>query len=57
VDDRRIVNLSLTAAGHAVATALMPRTMEFWNDMLEGFADRKFKAPRSAVLIRGTTRV
>jgi DNA-binding MarR family transcriptional regulator len=37
VDDRRIVNLSLTAAGHAVATALMPRTMEFWNDMLEGF--------------------
>ncbi|MBK8309145.1 MAG: MarR family transcriptional regulator [Gammaproteobacteria bacterium] len=35
--DRRIVNLSLTDAGHAVATELMPRTVKFWNDMLAEF--------------------
>ena len=35
--DRRIVNLSLTDAGHAVATELMPRTVQFWNDMLAEF--------------------
>lgn len=35
--DRRIVNLTLTDAGRAVGTQLMPRTMQFWNDMLADF--------------------
>lgn len=35
--DRRVVNLSLTAAGYAVANELLPRTVNFWNDMFEGF--------------------
>ena len=35
--DRRVVNLTLTDAGHSVATELMPRTVKFWNDMLADF--------------------
>lgn len=35
--DRRVVNLSLTAAGRVVAARLMPRTVNFWNDMLAEF--------------------
>ncbi|MEZ5565858.1 MAG: MarR family winged helix-turn-helix transcriptional regulator [Gammaproteobacteria bacterium] len=35
--DRRVVNLTLTDEGHAVATELMPRTVSFWNDMLADF--------------------
>jgi DNA-binding MarR family transcriptional regulator len=35
--DRRIVNLSLTAAGRALAKSLSVRVVEYWNDMLEGF--------------------
>ena len=50
--DRRVVNLSLTAAGHAVATALMPRTVEFWNDMLA-----EFTAAEATTLIGLLTRL
>jgi DNA-binding MarR family transcriptional regulator len=35
--DRRVVHLTLTADGKAMAKALAPRTMNFWNDMLDGF--------------------
>jgi len=35
--DRRVVNLSLTAAGRALAKSLSARVVEFWNDMLEDF--------------------
>lgn len=35
--DRRVVNLSLTDTGRAIATELMPRTVGFWNDMLADF--------------------
>jgi DNA-binding MarR family transcriptional regulator len=36
--DRRVVHLSLTAEGKAVTKALAPRTMNFWNEMLDGFS-------------------
>jgi DNA-binding MarR family transcriptional regulator len=35
--DRRVVNLSLTAAGRALAKSLSIRVVEYWNDMLDGF--------------------
>jgi DNA-binding MarR family transcriptional regulator len=35
--DRRVVLLALTAEGKAMAKALAPRTMNFWNEMLDGF--------------------
>ena len=50
--DRRIVNLSLTDAGRAVATELMPRTVKFWNDMLA-----EFTAAEASTLIELLTRL
>jgi DNA-binding MarR family transcriptional regulator len=35
--DRRVVNLSLTAAGRDMAKSLSVRVVEYWNDMLEDF--------------------
>jgi DNA-binding MarR family transcriptional regulator len=35
--DRRVINLTLTPDGKATAKALAPRTISFWNDMLEDF--------------------
>ncbi len=50
--DRRIVNLTLTEAGHAVATELTPRTVKFWNDMLA-----EFTAAEATTLIELLTRL
>lgn len=36
--DRRVVHLSLTPQGKAMTRALAPRTMNFWNDMLDEFS-------------------
>ena len=36
--DRRVVHLALTAEGKAMAKALTPSTMNFWNEMLEDFS-------------------
>jgi DNA-binding MarR family transcriptional regulator len=36
--DRRVVILSLTPEGKAVTKALAPKTMNFWNEMLDGFS-------------------
>jgi DNA-binding MarR family transcriptional regulator len=37
-EDRRVIALSLTTEGRAVAKAMAPRIMEFWNDVLENFS-------------------
>jgi len=50
--DRRRAELKLTRAGTRIYDVMLPNTRD-----AEREADRKFKAPRSAVLIRGTTRV
>src|ERR1700744_1075021 len=34
-EDRRVVHLEITPAGKALAKSLMPRIVEFWNDVLE----------------------
>lgn len=39
--DRRVVNLSLTAEGRAVAKALTPRILEFWNNVLTDFSSHE----------------
>jgi DNA-binding MarR family transcriptional regulator len=36
--DRRVVHLAMTAEGEAATKALTPSTMNFWNEMLEGFS-------------------
>jgi DNA-binding MarR family transcriptional regulator len=36
--DRRVVHLEITPAGKALAKALMPRLIEFWNEVLEDFS-------------------
>ena len=36
--DRRVVHLALTSEGKAVTRALTPTTMNFWNEMLDGFS-------------------
>jgi DNA-binding MarR family transcriptional regulator len=36
--DRRVVHLEITPAGRALARSLLPRIVEFWNDVLEGFS-------------------
>jgi DNA-binding MarR family transcriptional regulator len=36
--DRRVVHLTLTPEGKAVTKALTPRTMNFWNEMLDEFS-------------------
>ena len=35
--DRRVVHLEITPAGRALAKSLLPRLVEFWNEVLEGF--------------------
>jgi DNA-binding MarR family transcriptional regulator len=35
--DRRVINLTLTPEGKAMAKGLAPRTINFWNEMLDGF--------------------
>lgn len=36
-DDRRVVNLELTAAGVAAVGVMTPKMALFWNDLLAGF--------------------
>jgi DNA-binding MarR family transcriptional regulator len=36
--DRRVVHLEITPAGRTLAKSLMPRLVEFWNTVLEGFS-------------------
>ena len=36
--DRRVINLSLTVEGRAVAAALTPRLIDMWNGILEDFS-------------------
>jgi DNA-binding MarR family transcriptional regulator len=36
--DRRVVHLEITPAGKALAKSLLPRLVEFWNGVLEGFS-------------------
>jgi len=36
-NDRRIVNLTLTAAGRIASAELTPRVIQYWNDMLANF--------------------
>lgn len=36
--DRRVVHLEITPAGRALARSLLPRIVEFWNEVLEGFS-------------------
>jgi DNA-binding MarR family transcriptional regulator len=50
--DRRVVNLSLTDAGRALARSLSVRVVEYWNDMLEGFTHEE-----SALLLSLLTRL
>ncbi len=38
-EDRRVVHLEITPAGKALTKSLMPRLIEFWNDVLEGFSN------------------
>src|SRR5205085_2733985 len=38
VTDRRVVHLTLTAQGKAMAKALTPRIIDFWNDLLTDFS-------------------
>jgi DNA-binding MarR family transcriptional regulator len=37
-EDRRVVKLALTPQGRAMAKALLPRIVDFWNDALDGFS-------------------
>lgn len=41
-DDRRVVRLSITPAGKAVARMLLPRIVEFWNATLKDFSREDF---------------
>jgi DNA-binding MarR family transcriptional regulator len=50
--DRRVVHLEITQAGKALTKSLMPRLIEFWNDVLEGFS-----AEEAAQLISLLTRL
>ncbi|HEY1710072.1 MAG TPA: MarR family transcriptional regulator [Rhizomicrobium sp.] len=43
-EDRRIVNLSLTPQGRAVARSLVPRIVDFWNEALDGFTPAEVEA-------------
>ena len=36
-EDRRVANLALTAEGRAMAKALTPRVVEYWNELLGDF--------------------
>jgi DNA-binding MarR family transcriptional regulator len=37
-EDRRVINLSLTPEGRAVAKAMTPRILDFWNGVLGDFS-------------------
>ena len=37
-NDRRIIDLALTTEGKAVAKSLMPRILDFWNNVLGDFS-------------------
>ncbi len=50
--DRRVVHLSLTPEGEAMAAALSPRLMEFWNTAFDGFSHAE-----AATLIELLTRL
>ena len=50
--DRRVVHLALTPQGKAVTRALTPTTMNFWNEMLDGFTPAE-----GAMLIEMLTRL
>lgn len=39
--DRRVVHLEITPAGKALAKSLMPRLIDFWNEVLEGFSSEE----------------
>lgn len=41
-EDRRVVLLEVTPAGKALAKALSPRIVEFWNEALDGFSQEEF---------------
>ncbi len=41
--DQRIINLSLTPSGHAVTKMLLPRIVNFWNNMLDEFSHAETK--------------
>ena len=52
--DRRVVHLEITPAGKVLAKALMPRLIDFWNEVLEGFFRRGVAAdfPADAADVR-----
>lgn len=37
-EDRRVVHLEITPAGKALTKSLMPRLIDFWNEVLEDFS-------------------
>jgi len=41
-EDRRVVRLSITPAGKAIAKKLMPRIVDFWNSALKDFSREDF---------------
>ncbi len=54
--DRRVVHLEITPAGKAVAKALIPRIVTFWNSVLEDFSEQEF-TQLVALLIRLAERI
>jgi DNA-binding MarR family transcriptional regulator len=36
--DRRVVHIEVTPTGKMLTKSLMPRLIEFWNDVLDGFS-------------------
>jgi DNA-binding MarR family transcriptional regulator len=36
--DRRVVHIEITPSGKTLTKSLMPRLIEFWNEVLEGFS-------------------
>ena len=39
--DRRVVHLEITAEGKTLTKSLMPRLIDFWNEVLEGFSSEE----------------
>jgi DNA-binding MarR family transcriptional regulator len=39
--DRRVVHLEITSTGKALTKSLMPRLIDFWNEVLEGFSSEE----------------
>src|ERR1700744_2647505 len=40
-EDRRVVHLEITTAGKALAKSLMPRLIDFWNEVLKDFTSEE----------------